>query len=184
MKILPVTPDDAEALLRIYAPYVTETAVSFEYEVPSSEEFRERIRGISSRYPYLKAVDEAGHILGYAYASRFHARKAYEWSAETTIYIDKSLRRQGIGAALYEELELQLRKMGILNLNACIAMPRGEDPFLTTDSCRFHERMGYSLVGTFHCSGFKFDRWYDMIWMEKLLGDHTADHPPVQFPPG
>lgn len=182
MKILPVTEADAAELLAIYAPYVANTAVSFEYEIPTLEEFTDRIAAISSRYPYLKAVDDNGRALGYAYGGRFHPRKAYEWSAETTIYLASDCRRQGIGRALYSELERRLARMGILNLNACIAKPRGEDPYLTEDSPCFHRAMGYTMVGTFHCSGYKFGRWYDMIWMEKLIGDHRETQPDVIFP--
>lgn len=87
MKIERVTKEDAGELLGIYAPYVEETAVSFEYEVPSVDEFAERISNISAKYPYIKAVDDDGVILGYAYAGAFKTRAAYDWSVETTIYI-------------------------------------------------------------------------------------------------
>src|SRR5699024_443574 len=104
--------EDAEALLDIYAPYVEHTAVSFEYEVPSVEEFRERIRRIRERYPYLLA-ESGGEILGYAYASPFHERRAYDWAAETSIYLRRDRRRQGLGRRLYEALEEILRMQGI-----------------------------------------------------------------------
>lgn len=94
MKIERVTTEDAEELLSIYAPYVRDTAISFEYEVPTCEEFRERIRRISASLPYLKAVKN-GEILGYAYADRFKARKAYDWSVEVTIYVRQDSRRSG-----------------------------------------------------------------------------------------
>ena len=181
MKIERVTTSDAEELLAIYAPYVTGTAISFETEVPSVEEFRGRIEKISSQYPYIKAVDEDNKILGYAYAGTFKERSAYDWSVETTVYIRKDCRRQGIGKELYEALEKALRGMGVLNMNACIAVPRCEDPFLTADSQHFHEKMGFSLVGTFHDSGYKFDTWYDMIWMEKMIGIHKKGQASVSF---
>ena len=172
MTILKVDPSDASELLNIYAPYVRDTAVSFEYEVPTEEEFKERIINISKRYPYLKAVDDNGEILGYAYATAFKTRKAYDWSVESTIYIRGDRRKSGIGRKLYTALEDALREMGILNMNACIAMPPIEDEHLTKDSFYFHEKLGFELVGTFHKSGYKFDTWYDMIWMEKMIGDH------------
>ena len=100
-----VTPDDAEALLRIYAPYVEETAISFEYAVPTAAEFRRRIENIRQKYPYLAAEDEAGRLLGYAYTHDFIAREAYDHCAETTIYIGRDLRRSGLGKALYGALE-------------------------------------------------------------------------------
>ncbi len=175
-----VTEEDAEALLEIYAPYVKNTAISFEYEVPSPEQFRERIRTISARLPYIKAISD-DQILGYAYASPFKTRRAYDWSVETTVYVKQNLRRQGIGKMLYLALESSLREMGILNMNACIAIPEKEDGHLTKDSQLFHESMGFQLVGTFHKSGYKFQTWYDMIWMEKMLGEHKETQPQVRF---
>ena len=179
------TPDDAKALLAIYEYYVKETAITFEYDVPSEEEFRGRIEKTLQKYPYIVAVESSaantgdnatgtstGRIVGYAYASPFKEREAYKYSVETTIYIDKDLRRGGIGKALYLELERQLKDQGILNLNACIGYPEVEDEHLTFDSVKFHEKLGYSMVGEFHKCGYKFDRWYNMVWMEKLIGDH------------
>lgn len=181
MKIENVKVEDAVELLKIYAPYVEETAISFEYEVPSPEEFSERIRNISSKYPYIKAVDEKGNILAYAYASAFKGRAAYDWSVETTIYVKKENRQVGIGRQLYRKLEKLLKEMGILNMNACIAMPKGADPHLTDASVRFHKKLGFQLVGTFHNSGYKFNTWYDMVWMEKMIGSHNENQKPVAF---
>lgn len=176
-----VTEEDASALLKIYSPYVLETAISFEYLVPSLEEFRERIRTISAKYPYLKASDEQGRILGYAYAGTFKSRTAYDWAVETTIYVRRECRGMGVGRKLYESLEQSLKAMGICNLNACIAYTPHEDPHLTNGSMFFHEKMGYRMVGTFHQCGYKFGSWYDMIWMEKLIAAHEQDQPPVRF---
>ena len=181
MKIERVTEADAAQLLEIYAPYVEGTAISFEYQVPSPEEFRERIRSISATYPYIKAVADSGQILGYAYAGSFKSRAAYDWAVETTIYVRREHRGQGIGRMLYEALEQALKGMGICNLNACIAYTPREDAHLTNDSMRFHQRLGYSLVGTFHECGYKFGTWYDMIWMEKHIGAHEANQIPVRF---
>lgn len=181
MKIEKVTEADAPALLEIYAPYVEQTAISFEYAVPSAEEFRGRIRSISAKYPYIKAVDEAGVILGYAYAGAFKARAAYDWAVETTIYVRREHRGGGVGRTLYETLEHSLKAMGICNLNACIACTDHPDEHLTNDSMFFHRHMGYRLVGTFHGCGYKFGTWYDMVWMEKLIGPHTQNQPPVRF---
>lgn len=180
MKIEKVKPEDAKALLEIYAPYVKDTAISFEYEVPAEEEFLERIRTISAKYPYIKAV-ENDEILGYAYGAVFKGRPAYDWSVETTIYIRGDKRKNGVGKALYQSLENSLKNMGILNMNACIAVPAKNDPYLTDASQRFHERMGFSPVGVFHNSGCKFDRWYDMVWMEKMIGEHTEAPAKVNF---
>ena len=86
----------------------------------------------------------------------------------------------GMGRALYEALADRLQAMGILNLYACIGYPQVEDEYLTRNSARFHEHLGFALVGTFHNCGYKFGRWYDMVWMEKIIGEHRPDQPPVQ----
>ncbi|MBM7642080.1 GNAT family N-acetyltransferase [Streptococcus loxodontisalivarius] len=176
IKIRFVEADDAQALLEIYAYYVKETAITFEYDVPSVAEFQERINTISSFYPYLVAVED-GHILGYAYASAFHPRAAYAWSAESTVYLSKDARGKGVGRKLYQQLEADLKAMGILNLNACIATTSLEDGHLDNTSQKFHEALGFDMVGKFHQSGYKFQTWYDMIWMEKMLASHDK---PVQ----
>ena len=166
MKIEKVTVEDAEELLEIYAPYVENTAITFEYDVPSKDEFEERIKNISAKYPYIKAVHE-GKIVGYAYAASFKDRRAYDWSVETTIYVKNNCKRMGIGKALYEVLEQKL--------NACIARPIQEGRYLNDDSIRFHDNMGFTEVGHFHNSGYKFGQWFDMIWMEKMIGEHNAN---------
>jgi len=182
MQIERVTIEDASELLAIYEPYVRDTAITFEYDVPTLEEFRDRIINISAKYPYLKAVNDNGEILGYAYANTFKDRKAYEWSVETTIYVKQGRQRRGIGKSLYNALEKSLKKMGILNMNACIAVPvKEDDVYLTDASYRFHKRMGFTPVGRFHHSGYKFNTWYDMVWMEKMLGEHPALPAAVQF---
>lgn len=181
MTIQAVEIEDAPNLLSIFAPYVKETAVSFEYEVPSLSEFEDRIRSISEKLPYLKAVSESGEILGYAYAGSFRKQKAYDWSVETTVYVRQDQKRMGIGTQLYDCLEAVLKDIGVLNMNACIALPAENDTHVTMDSVYFHQRMGFSPVGTFHKSGYKFDTWYDMIWMEKMIGDHDTVQKKVRF---
>lgn len=175
-----VSIEDAEELLAVYGPYVQKTAISFEYEVPTLSEFQDRIKIISASLPYIKAT-ENGQILGYAYAGKFKGRKAYDWSVEVTVYVRKDAKRRGIGKLLYEALEKSLRGIGILNMNACIAVPRGEDPYLSNDSQYFHEKMGFQPVGTFHNCGYKFHRWYDMIWMEKIIGEHKSEQEEVRY---
>ncbi|MBP3197349.1 MAG: N-acetyltransferase [Butyrivibrio sp.] len=183
MKIERVSIEDAKELLEIYTPYVTDTAITFEYEVPSLQEFESRIKNISSKFPYIKAISDDGTILGYAYATTFKGRAAYDWSVESTVYVKEDEKRNGVGSALYETLENSLKGMGILNVNACIAyLKEGDvDKHLTNDSFYFHEKKGYKLVGTFHDSGFKFGKWYDMIWMEKMLGEHPKAPEKVSF---
>lgn len=176
------SPEDAEVLLNIYAPYVTDTAISFEYTVPSVEEFRNRIAKTLCKYPYLVA-EQDGRIVGYTYAGPFIPRAAYGWNVETTIYVQKDRKRAGIGRALYEVLEQALTLQNILTTNACIGYPETEDEYLTRNSVQFHEHLGYHLVGTFHQCGYKFNRWYHMVWMEKHLGAHVSMPPAVMLFP-
>lgn len=179
ISIRPACERDAEALARIYAYYVEKTAITFEYTAPDAAEMERRRQEISQKYPYL-AAESDGKVVGYAYAHAFYGREAYAWSVESSIYVDVNTRKQGIGRKLYEALEEDLKSMGILNINACIAVPRDEkDPYVTNGSLSFHQRLGYTLAGHFHNSGYKFDRWYDIVWMEKMLGPHTS-HP--KFP--
>ena len=178
LTIRPATPDDAPALLEIYAPYVRDTAITFEYEVPSESEFAARIRAVLARYPYLVAED-GGEAVGYAYAGPFKDRAAYDWAVESTVYVRRDRKRQGIGRALYAALEDALRAMGVLNFYACIAVPETADETLTADSVAFHERLGFQTVGRFENCGCKFGRWYHMVWMEKLLGEHRPDPKPI-----
>ena len=164
--------NDIESLLSVYAPYVENTAVSFEYEVPSIDEFRSRFEKITKKYPYFLAEDSNGKVLGYTYYSEFKNREAYRYSVETTIYLAKEACGRGIGRNLYEVLEKAAKAQNITNMNACIATCKTEDEYLTNRSYYFHEKMGYKLVGTFHNSGYKFDKWYDMVWMEKSVGEY------------
>lgn len=172
------TEDDAEELLSIYRYYVEETAISYEYVTPSVDEFRMRIRRTLEKYPYFVA-EKDGRILGYAYAGPFVGRAAYAWAAELTIYLDKDVKARGIGRVLYGHLEDALSKMGIQSLYACIGYPEEDDEYMTKNSAQFHEHMGYKLVGEFYNSGYKFDRWYTMIWMEKQIGTFPAPVPEV-----
>lgn len=160
--------EDAKELLAIYKPYVEKTAITFEYEVPTEEEFANRVANTLEKYPYLLAVNEKEEIIGYTYASAFKTRKAYDWSVETSIYIKEGRHGEGLGKLLYQSLEDALKEMGICNMCACIAYPNPKSEI-------FHEKLGYKTVAHFHKSGFKMGKWYDMIWMEKFIGDHTEE---------
>lgn len=177
-KIRIASPKDAVELLAIYTPYVEKTAISFEWETPTPEEFAKRISNTLKKYPYLLAEQE-GEILGFSYTSPFVGRAAYGWAAETTIYLKEGYKRKGIGRILYNALESASKAQNILSLNACIGYPEKEDEYLTLNSVRFHEHMGYSMVGKFHNCGYKFGNWYHMVWMEKEIGNHTPDPAPV-----
>lgn len=164
------TEADAPALAAIYAPYVLETAITFEYEPPTAEEFAERMRATLAFFPYLVAELD-GRPVGYAYASTFKGRPAYDWAVETSIYVAQGLSGRGIGRALHDALARALKAQGILNMYACIAVPCGaDDETLTRNSEQFHAHLGYRLVGEFERCGYKGGRWYSMVWMEKMLG--------------
>lgn len=168
---------DAPALREIYLPYVRTTAVTFELTDPSLEEFSERVRTTLERYPYIVAVDE-GEIVGFAYAKAFRPRAAYLHSIETSIYMRMDYRGKGVGRRLYETLAKLLMLQNVYNMEACIAHCEPADEYVPATSRLFHERLGFRLVGKFTKCAHKFGRWYDMIWMEKILGDHIANPDP------
>lgn len=156
---------DALDILRIYAPFVTDTYVSFETEVPSIEEFTMRMESTMKSYPYL--VYEIDHkILGYAYASKHRERDAYKYSADMTVYVDPDYHRQGIGRALYTELARMLGELGIYTAFAGITQPNEK-------SVGLHKAVGFTEVGVYHNVGYKFDTWLDVMWMEKPLREYA-----------
>lgn len=160
---------DAAAIQQIYAPYVAHTAITFEYDVPTVEEMRERIGHTLLKYPYLVA-QEQDVITGYAYAGPLRTRAAYSHCAEVSIYLAESRKREGTGQRLYQELERILLRQNVYVLNACITMTeRPQDEYLPDASIPFHRHMGYSRIGTHRLCGYKFGRWYSMIWMEKEI---------------
>ncbi len=166
---------DARELLGIYEPYVVMTPITFEYEVPTLEEFENRIMTTKQSYPYLVATVD-GVIAGYCYAAAFKSRAAYQWAVETSIYLSESFHGGGVAKALYEKMEEILTRQNICTLIACITYPNNK-------SVRFHEKFGYETVAHFHKCGFKLGQWRDVIWMEKTLQEHPAN-PEVIIPFG
>ena len=164
IKIRKATLADVPRLLEIYGYYVEKTAISFEYDIPSLEDFSNRVQNTLKNYPYL-VVEEDGKVWGFVYGAAFVGRAAYRHSCELTIYLDDEARGRGYGRKLYEA-------QGILNLYVCVADPIVEDEYLTKNSERFHTRLGFSKIGVFHKCGYKFGRWYNIIWMEKIIGKH------------
>ena len=165
------TEADVPAILAIYAPYVTETTITFEYTVPTMEEFLARFRTITQDFPWL-VWEENGEILGYAYACRPFERTAYSWCAEPSIYLKSSVHGYGIGRKLYRALEELLKAMGYRVLLALIT---GEN----TGSLAFHEKLGYAFAGELKDCGYKLGRWLSVFWMEKNL---KIVQSPVVFP--
>ena len=168
IKIRSATPNDAAAIWSIYRYYVEHTAISFEITMPTQEQIRQRIEKVLCGFPYLVA-ELNGKVIGYAYAGHFIPREAYYHCAEVSIYISRENHRSGIGRMLYDALIGQLRDQGITQIYACIGVPEIEDEYLTNNSAQFHAHMGFREVGRFCNSGKKFDRFYHMIWMEKLI---------------
>ena len=168
LSIRAVQLSDAGRLAEIYSYYVLNTAVSFEYEAPSVDEFTERIKNTIEKYPYL-VCEKNDLVVGYAYAGAYSTREAYAWTVSTSIYLDKDHRREGIGSLLYASLELELKKQGILNVLAGVAFSEKEDEFLSHDSYLFHIKEGYEKVAHLKAVGKKFHRWYDLLWMQKKI---------------
>lgn len=180
IKLRPATEADAEVLLNIYSYYVTDTAVTYEWDVPTVEEFRNRIKNVTAKFPYIVAEVD-GEVVGYAYANTFRSRIAYSWTVETSIYVKKDCRRGGVGKALLTDLETKLKNQNVLNVYAVISYVEKEDEYLTHDSVKFHDVMGYKKVSEWHQCGYKFKRWYNIVIMEKMLGEHTAEPAKVIF---
>lgn len=155
------TPDDAPAVLAIYAPIVTDTAISFEWAVPSVPEMASRIRAVLRDRPWL-VYERAGELLGYVYASTFRERFAYRWVTEVTVYVHADTRGRGLGRTLYSALFEVLRLQGY-----CAAVAGATVPNTATE--RFHKRMGFQEVGRFPAAGFKFGKWHDVVFWRLLL---------------
>jgi len=180
ISIRSANPEDAKELLKIYAYYVTDTAISFETEVPSEEEFKLRIEEVLKSYPFIVACKD-DEILGYAYLHSFVGRKAYELSAETTIYLNPDKKKMGIGKKLYSVLEDIAKAQNITNLYSCIGYVDKDDEYLNNNSVQFHEHIGFRMVGKFENCGHKFGRWYHMVWMEKIIGEHKKIREFIRF---
>ena len=169
------TEADVPEILAIYAPYVENTTVSFEYDVPCRREFMQRFYTITQQFPWL-VWEEQGEILGYAYASRPFPRAAYSWDAEPSIYLRRDAKGRGIGKKLYAALEELLKLQGYHTLYAIITQEN-------TGSVAFHEKMGYTMLSLFPRCGFKQGRWLGVYWMEKrLFSVETPNSFPIPFP--
>lgn len=171
MAIRPAKPSDVAQMLQIYAPFVTDTTVSFETAVPTQAEFSARLAAYTLQCPWLVWAED-DRVLGYAYSHPAFERAAYGWCAEVSIYLAPEARGSGIGRALYDQLELLLQRQGYRVLYAVIT---GENE----GSIAFHRRLGYVQAAHFPKAGYKLGRWVDVIWMEKRLPgpEHPAQLP-------
>ena len=161
IEIRTATPADAEVIQRIYAPIVANTAISFEEELPSVAEMARRISSTSQTHPYLVATQD-GTVCGYAYASSHRERAAYRYSVDTTVYVAPEAQRTGVGVALYRELLPELKRRGFHMTYAGIALPN-------PGSVALHESVGFKPLGVYREVGFKFGRWHDVGWWQRLL---------------
>ena len=162
MRIRPATPEDAAAIAQIYAPYVTDSAVSFETEPPAADEIEARMKAGADLYPWLSAESEDGGIAGYAYAAPFRTRRAYRFAVETTVYLRAEAQGRGIGRLLYVPLLALLEGQGFTQAIAAIALPNDA-------SVKLHERLGFRHAGTYGQVGFKLGRWWDVgLWQRAL----------------
>lgn len=173
MDIRLATIKDAKDILNIYSFYVENTNISFEYEIPSLEEMENRICNTLKNYPYIIATVH-NKVIGYAYASAYHSRKAYDWDCELSIYVDEAYHGQNVAKTLYETLINILKIMNIQNVYACIVHPN-------VKSEAFHHRLGFKDVGIFTKSGYKFGKWHDVIWMEKAIGNYKEVKSVIKF---
>lgn len=156
---------DAPEILSIYEPYVKNTAISFEHEIPSLDEFKERIRDISADYPYI-VCEEGGKVIGYAYAHKQMERAAYQWNAELTVYIDQLHLHCGVGKTLYCALMEILKLQNIRNVYGLVTAQN-------VNSEKLHEYFGFQKAGILRNTGYKCGTWHDVIWYEKSLGESS-----------
>ena len=166
------TEEDAEKILKIYEPYVEKTTITFEYEVPSAEEFKGRIREILKEYPYIICEYE-NEITGYAYAHRIWSRAAYQWDAELSVYTDENYAGNGIGKKLYKILIEILKLQNIVNVYALVTYPN-------ENSEKLHNYFGFKKVAFFENSGYKFGKWIGVTWFEKAISEYPKNPKPIK----
>jgi phosphinothricin acetyltransferase len=164
------SPKDTEAILAIYAPYIVESAVTFDTAVPDLLSFEHKLSNISSSYPFLVA-EENDTLLGYAYANKYREREAYQWSVETSVYISEHAQKKGLASRLYHKLFDELVLLHYVKAYAIITLPNPA-------SENFHTKMGFRKIAVFEDAGFKMGEWHDVLWMDKQLRQLDFDPKP------
>ncbi|HET9137399.1 MAG TPA: GNAT family N-acetyltransferase [Candidatus Kapabacteria bacterium] len=162
-----ITLADAEAVRLIYLPYVRNTSITFEVAEPTPEEFVHRVETITAQYPWI-VYEENGEVLGYAYGCRHRAREAYDWSAESAIYVKEGAHGRGIGKKLYQALFALLKAQGYVNIYGGVTQPN-------ENSNKLHEAVGFTELGRFKNIGYKHGKWHDTKWYELALQEHSAE---------
>ncbi|MGW0228029.1 N-acetyltransferase family protein [Actinopolymorpha singaporensis] len=170
VKVRDASTDDAEACAAIYAPYVENTAITFEIDSPTPVMMAERIESALRTHAWL-VLEEQGRVVGYAYGGPFKARAAYRWSCEVSVYLELGRRRSGGGRALYEALLARLAERGFRTAAAGMTLPNDA-------SVGFHRAMGFEPVGTYRRIGWKHGAWRDVAWVQKDIA--TGDDPPAE----
>ena len=173
LSIRPVKISDATACLNLYSKYVINSAVSFEIAPPSIDEFEHRIEDISKRFPYFIA-EENGVFAGYAYASAYRDRLAYQWNVEVSIYVEDYKKKSGVASKLYTELFAELERIQICKAFAVIALPNDA-------SIGFHHKMGFEKFATYKNVGFKLNQWHNVLWMEKTIQSPETPREPLYW---
>jgi phosphinothricin acetyltransferase len=175
MDVRDATAADAEACAAIYAPYVTDTPITFETEVPTAEEMARRIAAAAERHAWLVLEDD-GRVVGYAYGGLYKERPAYRWACEVSVYVDSTRRRTGAGRALYEALLARLAARGYRVAVAGMTLPNDA-------SVGLHRALGFEPVGTYRRIGYKHGAWHDVAWTQRALAadDASDDQPPEPF---
>jgi len=158
------TVEDASKILEIYKYYIENTTITFEYDVPTFVEFKERIKNTLLEYPYI-VCEYKNEILGYAYAHKVWMRAAYQWDAELSVYIDKDYTGNGLGKKLYKILIEILKLQNVVNVYGCVTYPNEK-------SDKLHESFGFKKVGIFENSGYKFGKWIGVTWFHKAILDY------------
>lgn len=172
MAVRLATINDSTEILKIYKQYI-DTAITFEYELPNKEEFKERVKEIITLYPYL-VYEEEGKIIAYAYANRYKERAAYQWGAELSIYIDANYTSKGIGKILCLKLIELLKIQGVRTIYGCVTLPNDKSEKLQIS-------LGFKKIGIYHNAGYKCGKWRDVAWFEKSIAIY--DENPKEFVP-
>jgi L-amino acid N-acyltransferase YncA len=170
LTIRDATESDAEACAAVYGPYVRDTSISFEVDVPSQAEMAGRIASAMDRHAWL-VLEDGGRVVGFAYGNSFKERAAYRWSCETSIYLEVGRRRTGGGRALYEALLGRLAERGYRRVFAGMTLPNDA-------SAGIHRSLGFEPVGVYRKVGWKHGAWHDVAWMQKTIG--ADEQPPVE----
>ena len=170
MKLRFASPEDVPALLAIYEHYIS-TVITFEYALPSQEEFARRVSSVSKEYPYL-AAEENGVLLGYAYAHRIAERAAYGWGAELSVYLHPDAAGKGLGTRLYRALMELLRLQGVRTAYGLVASPNPASEGL-------HAALGFRVMGVQRKAGYKNGRWIDLLWFERAIASYDPDPAPL-----